>query len=217
MLRSLISWLTAAGMVFAVVAVAVPCATAGRFGPGQPGATTTVEPRPPRALCHQYCGTVRHGPPAGGLSNLKPSPAPQVETVARDGFDWTDAGIGAAAAIGLGLAALGALALARRRRLRRTAISAPFGAALAVALAALASTGVAAPASGRPTQLQLQRCERLVKGAPWTQAVRGSIGPVRGSRYAVWIGSWGPPCALAKSKTARLSGVRTPRRFDAPR
>jgi hypothetical protein len=191
MLRSLISWLTAAGMVFAVVAVAAPCATAGRFGPGQPGATTTVEPPPPGALCHQYCGTVRHGPAAGGLSNLKPTPVPQVETAARDGFHWADAGIGAAAATGFGLAALGALALVRRRRLRRTALAAPFGTALAVALAALASTGVATPAGGGPTQLQLQRCEGLVKGAPWTEAIRGSIGPVRGSRYAVWIGSWG--------------------------
>jgi hypothetical protein len=73
---------------------------------------------------------VRHGPAAGGPSNLKPSPVPQVETAARDGFHWADAGIGAAAATGFGLAALGALALVRRRRLRRTALAAPFGTAL---------------------------------------------------------------------------------------
>ena len=36
--------------------------------------------------------------------------------------------------------------------------------------------------------------------------IQGRIGPVHGSQYAVWIqGSVGPPCALAKSKTARLS------------
>jgi hypothetical protein len=69
---------------------------------------------------------------------------------------------------------------------------------------------VAGSASGAPARLQLQRCVGLVKGAPWTKGVRGSIGPVRGSRYAVWIGSFGPSCALTKSKAARLSGLRTP-------
>ena len=76
---------------------------------------------------------------------------------------------------------------------------------------AAVALGVAGSAGGGPTHVQLQRCEGLVKGAPWTEAIRGSIGPVRGSRYAVWMGSFGPPCALAKSQTARLSRLRTPR------
>ena len=79
-----------------------------------------------------------------------------------------------------------------------------------VSLAAVA-LGVAGSASSSPTKFQLQRCEGLVKGAPWTEAIRGGIGPVRGSRYAVWIGSFGPSCALAKSQAARLSRLRTPR------
>jgi hypothetical protein len=79
-----------------------------------------------------------------------------------------------------------------------------------VTVAAVA-LGVAGSASGSLTQLQLQRCEGLVKGAPWTEAIRGSIGPVRGRRYAVWIGSFGPSCALAKSHAARLSRLGTPR------
>jgi hypothetical protein len=77
-------------------------------------------------------------------------------------------------------------------------------------LVAAVALCVAGSASGAPTKRQLQRCEGLVKGAPWTKGVRGSIGPVRGSRYAVWVGSFGPSCALAKSHAARLSRLRTP-------
>lgn len=80
---------------------------------------------------------------------------------------------------------------------------------VAVSVAAVALS-VAGSASGKPTTLQLQRCEGLVKGAPWTEAIRASIGPVRGSTYAVWIGSFGPSCAFAKSHAARLSRLGTP-------
>jgi hypothetical protein len=76
-------------------------------------------------------------------------------------------------------------------------------------LVAAVGLGVAGSASSRPTKFQLQRCEGLVKGAPWTESIRGSVGPVRGSRYAVWIGSFGPSCALAKQQAARLSRLRT--------
>ena len=74
---------------------------------------------------------------------------------------------------------------------------------------AVIALGIAGSASGGPTNLQLQRCEGLVRGAPWTEAIRGSIGPVSGSRYAVWTGSFGPSCAFAKSHAARLSRLRT--------
>jgi hypothetical protein len=81
---------------------------------------------------------------------------------------------------------------------------------LLVSVAAVA-LGVAGSASGRPTHLQLQRCDGLVKGAPWTEGFRGTFGPVRGNRYAVWIGTYGPSCAFAKSHAARLSRLGTPR------
>lgn len=85
--------------------------------------------------------------------------------------------------------------------------------AVLVSVAALA-LGVAGSATGDPTtRVHLLRCKGLVKGAPWTEAIQESVGPriVRGSTYAVWIGSFGPPCALAKSKTAQLSRLGTPR------
>ena len=81
---------------------------------------------------------------------------------------------------------------------------------LGLAIAAIV-LGVTGSASGGPTKLQFERCDGLVKGAPWTEAFRGSIGPERGSRYAVWIGSWGPSCASAKSHAARLSRLGTAR------
>ena len=74
---------------------------------------------------------------------------------------------------------------------------------------AIVALSVAASASGMPTHGQFQRCGGSVKGAPWTVTIPGGIGPVQGNRYDVWIGSFGPPCALAKSKTARLSRLRT--------
>jgi hypothetical protein len=116
MLRLLISWLTAAGMVFAVVAVAAPCATAGRFGPGQPGATTTVEPRPPRALCHQYCGAgvQTHGSQTRAARSLV-----QTELVpSSDAFQWADAAIGFAVACGGILLVFLTLEASRRTRIR---------------------------------------------------------------------------------------------------
>jgi hypothetical protein len=82
----------------------------------------------------------------------------------------------------------------------------PLAVLVSVATVALS---VAASASGRTTQGQFPRCAGSVKGAPWTETVRGGIGPVKGNRYDVWIGSFGPSCALAKSKAARLSGLRT--------
>jgi hypothetical protein len=79
--------------------------------------------------------------------------------------------------------------------------------AAVVALSATTVLSVAGPASSKP---QFKRCEGLVRGAPWTQAIRGSIGPVGGTRYAVWIGSFGPSCTTAKSHAARFSRLRTP-------
>jgi hypothetical protein len=81
---------------------------------------------------------------------------------------------------------------------------------LGLAIAAIV-LGVTGSASGGPTKLQFERCDGLVKGAPWTEAFRGKIGPERGSRYAVWISSLGPSCASAKSHAARLSRLHTAR------
>jgi hypothetical protein len=55
---------------------------------------------------------------------------------------------------------------------------------LRAVLASAAALGlcVAGSASGKPTKLQFQRCQGLVKGAAWTEGVRWSIGPVGGSR-----------------------------------
>jgi hypothetical protein len=78
-----------------------------------------------------------------------------------------------------------------------------------LASVAIVALYLAASANGRPTQGQFQRCSGSVVGAPWTAAFPGSIGPVQGNRYNVWIGSFGPPCTLAKSHAARLSGLRT--------
>jgi len=81
-------------------------------------------------------------------------------------------------------------------------------AAAVAALSVAAALIVAGSATGEP---QFERCKGLVRGAPWTEGIRGSGGPIGGTRYAVWIGSFGPSCTTAKSRAARFSRLRTPR------
>jgi len=149
-IRSLTSKLAAAGVVFALAAVVAPVTQAGRFGPGQPGATASADQPLPRAICHQYCGTVRNDPAADRtlvLSSKPAEPVPQVTTVVRGGFHWADAGIGAAAAAGLGLLALGAVVLSRRQFRRRPMLIPPVTGTLALA-GVLLLAGVLAAAGG---------------------------------------------------------------------
>ena len=94
-----------------------------------PTATATVSPTNPRTTANQPPATAVYSRPDKSMIRvIPPASAPQAVvriTTPRNGFDWGDAGIGAAGGLALATIGLGGALVLSQRRPRRTRQSTP--------------------------------------------------------------------------------------------